>query len=201
MKNLKKKLAALGVGLAVMASSATAISASAWTKVEWPGFYTPKVGNFTASVSRVQVTNMRWTSDQTTAFNPPLQPTPNTEQNGVEFEFRPKQVEGADGVKRYTPHDIWSNKTSETSNLPMAYFEFQPYDDDDIAICCGDLKFIEAEKTYYGTMGLEKSLDLRRQLGHTLLNPSMARGRESQALSNKIIFLFLELGIEMYRIM
>lgn len=146
MRKLKKRLAALGVGLAVMATSVASLSASAWSKVDWPGFYTPAGGSFTASESRVQVTNMRWTSDQTTAFNPPLQPTPNTEQNGIEFEFRPCQ----------NPHTVWAEKTSETSNFPLAYFEFQPSDDDDIAVCCGDLKYVVAGTTYYGTMGLKK---------------------------------------------
>jgi len=140
MKNFKKKIAALGLAVATVASSVMSVSASAWERVDWPGFYTPQSGKFFASGSVVQVTNMRWSANQISEFSD------NILKHGIEFEFRPS----------LNPHNVWSGVVSSSSNLPEAYFEFQPDDDDDIAVCCGQVKGIQNGAVYYGVMSLTK---------------------------------------------
>ena len=151
MKNLKKRLVALGLGLATMASSVMSVSASAypWEPVDWPGAYTPSTGRFFANSSLVRVTDLYWpASDINNASGVPL-------KQGIEFEFRPQEnvQQRPNGF-----HDIWKSNTSNTSNLPDAYFEFQPVDDDtdDVAICCGNTNYLVTHISYYGYMNLEK---------------------------------------------
>ncbi len=144
MKNIKKKIAALSLGLATMASSVMSINASAiWpTNVDWPGFYTPYTGKFYASTTAVKVSDFSWSSAQTDSF------ASTTLRYGLEFEFRPNGV---------TKDDVWSEHLSEATNMPTAFFEFQASDPDDIAIGCGQLSAVWAGNVYYASMSLRKN--------------------------------------------
>lgn len=148
MKRIKKKANALGVSLAVLASSIVPVSAPAWEAVNWLGTYTPSTGTFFANSGIVRITNLCWTdTDIGNAYG--------ILKRGIEFEFRPKidERQRPDGF-----HDIWKSNTSNTTNLPDAYFEFQPpeKDTDDVAICCGNIEFLVSGITYYGYMNLQK---------------------------------------------
>lgn len=122
MKKIKKKAIALGASLAVLASSVVSMSTSAlpWEYVNWSGAYTTSIGTFFTSTGILRVTNLRWTEDD-------IRNSYGIFVRGIEFEFRP-QID-----KRQSPdgfHDIWKSNTTNTTNRPDAYFEFQPPEKD-----------------------------------------------------------------------
>ncbi len=144
MKNPKKKLAAIIAGLALMASSAVPMGASAATYVDWSvATFRPYVGKFYADGGQVKVKDLKWASNQTTAFNNIANPVSGLKY-GIEFEFRPSK----------NTNYVWHGITGKNSNLPDVYYEFQPGDGDDVSIGCGNLKKIVAEQSYYATMTL-----------------------------------------------
>ncbi len=138
MKNTKKKLITLVTGLAVLASSATPMGASAATNVTWSDAeYIPYTGKFYADSTRALVKDMRWSASQVDGFKD------FTGLYCVEFEFRPVN----------SPYNIWTGITSKSSNLPDVYYEF---DVDDVTFRCGNIKKIVAETRYNATMMLGK---------------------------------------------
>lgn len=146
MKSLKKKLAALGVGLAVMASSVVSMSASAWSYENWRAWFAPYTGTAYAFGTSVQVMNMQWNSTQIANFMG-LLPTSFGALYGLEFEFSPDVEDKS---------LIWDSKRSHSSNLPQAYSECQWYDPDDVTIGTRDIKCLTAETSYYGYLYLNQ---------------------------------------------
>jgi len=156
MKHLKKKLAALGIGLAVAASSAVSMTASAvWpTQVNWPGyndpslnkeFYLPYTGSFYASTYMVEVRDLKWDEYDVEIFS--AANDVYSDPAGIEFEFRPRVGKDA----------VWSSKGVTSSNFPSVYYEFQLFDRNDVSIGFGDVRDIEAGVSYYARMSLEKN--------------------------------------------
>jgi len=148
MKNPKKKLAVIIASLALTASSAVPMSASAATYVDWSvASFKPYTGKFYADGGQVKVQDLKWASNQTKAFNNIESPLPIPGlKYGIEFEFRPS----------VNTNSVWHGITGKSSNLPDVYYEFQPGDGDDVSIGCGNLKKIVAEQSYYATMTLGK---------------------------------------------
>ncbi len=139
MKNTKKKLITLVTGLAMLASSAIPMGASAADKsIAWSdAAYKPYTGKFYADSTRALVKDLEWNADQVADFQ-----TVGS-LCGIEFEFRPVN----------SPLNIWTNITSKSSNLPDAYYKF---DEDDVAFRCGDVRKIVAGTGYHATMMLGK---------------------------------------------
>lgn len=136
MKKLKKKVAALGVGLSLMVSAVASMSASAATYVNWRPSYAPTSGTFYASKTAVIVQDLVWTSSQVTEFGKYIL------RRTEEFEFRP-----------YDPaRSVWNGSTTTNSNLPRVYYEDD--DPDDVTIGCGDVSQLRSGTAYYATMGL-----------------------------------------------
>lgn len=148
MSKLKKRLAALGVGLAVMATSVASLGTSAADIDSWPAYYTPYTGSFLAGPESVRVSGVKWTSSQLTqmaeSFHLPACPV------SMEFEFRPYSPNNLS--EHVNPHTIWGGKRYCTSNLPSVYYEFQSGDPDDVAICTADVTACQPNASYYGTM-------------------------------------------------
>jgi len=142
MRKLKKRLAALGIGMTVLAASVMSMSASAVNYTSWWNFYTPRVGEFSASTTLLSVTDIRWTIDQQSGLCLVL--GDSAPKASVEFEFRP--VSPMDD-----PHDIWEKKGSDypISNLPDAYCEFQWWDHNDVTLGCGRFYSCLPGTTYY----------------------------------------------------
>ncbi len=141
MKNLKKKIVALGLCLATMASSMASMSASAAAKYEnWRPTYAPISGTFYASKSAVIVQDLCWDSSQLSELSGFLL------RHTEEFEFRPS----------IAATSVWNGATTTDSNLPRAYFEGDDpnEDSDDATIGCGDVSQIRSGTAYYGVMGL-----------------------------------------------
>lgn len=147
MKSLKKRLVTLGIGLAVMATSAMSLTASALEYDDWPAYYTPYSGKFYAGTTSIQVDNLKWSASQLDTIRDNL----GHGLMGVEFEFRPKEN---DGVTSLNPKTIWTGKSGngmEISNMPLSYAEF---DKDDVSIGCGYVSNCNDSTVYYGVLYL-----------------------------------------------
>jgi len=137
MKSLKKKIVALGLGLATMASSVMSMSASAAAEYKnWRPNYAPISGTFYASKSAVIVQDLCWDASQVSDLSD------FRLRHTEEFEFRPSKP----------AEEVWNGSTTTNSNLPRAYFEDD--DPDDVTIGCGDVSQLRSGTAYYGTMGL-----------------------------------------------
>lgn len=145
MRKLKKRLAALGVGLAVMATSMMSMGASAWSYENWRARFAPYTGTAYAFGANVQLMNMQWNSTQIANFMG-LLPTSYGALYGLEFEFTPDIDKNL----------IWDSKRSHSSNLPQVYSECQWYDHDDVTIGTRDAKALVAENSYYGYLYLNQ---------------------------------------------
>lgn len=142
MKNLRKKIVALGLGLAAMASSVMSLSASALEyDPVWQSYYVPYRGDFYADSSVVRVQNLKWTASQMEDIKDrnPLVPSPS-----IELEFRP-----ASPVN--DPHEIWAGKSTLSTNIPNGKFEFQADDYDDVTVVIPNIKSCTPEQGYYAT--------------------------------------------------
>lgn len=142
MKNFKKKIVALGLGLSVMVSSMMSMGASAATGYSWgPQYFTPDTGSFWANSRLVEVWNLKWNYQDLVALS-----NKQAEEGldlTVEYEFRPE----ADS------HSIWASVRSFTSNLPSAFYELQVFDHDDISIGSRKVTNCSTITTYYGDLG------------------------------------------------
>lgn len=150
MRNLKKKLAALVLGLATMASSVMSMSASALTYDDWvDGEYKPLTGRFYADNSQVSVANLTWYGPD---FGTTLTKYPDDEYwwHSIEFEFRPQL--NTNGVE--TKNDIWGETTTVSSTFPYAYriFENQSTDPDDVSVGCKRISALNAGQAYSARM-------------------------------------------------
>lgn len=165
MKNLKKKIAALGLAVATVASSVMSVSASAWEAVDWPGVHNAYTGQFFATSTSVGVSNLRWNSSQISDFGI-LQV--------VEFEYHPR-LSGSVVSK----NDIWTTESSHSSNLPKVYTECQSDDPNDVAVCCGNPKGLVAGDSYYGTMYLVRNTSFIPQSWPYTFSVELAVGHSS----------------------
>jgi hypothetical protein len=122
------------------------VSATAATGYSWgPHDFTPYSGSFIALNNYVSALNMRWSASQVTIWGL-AQSAATMSDLTTEYEFRPIG---------YNPHQIWSSGSiSFASNMPSAYYEFQPYDEDDIAVCSGWAAGYNDSTYYYGSMYL-----------------------------------------------
>jgi len=146
MRKLKKRLAALGIGMTVLATSAMSMSASAVNYTSWWNFYTPRVGEFSASTTLLSVTDIRWTVDQQSALCLVL--GDSAPKASVEFEFRP--IDPSKENPHVNPHTIWEKANGNPiSNLPDVHFEFQRGDPDDVSIACNNFYSCIPGVTYY----------------------------------------------------
>lgn len=149
MRKLKKRLAALGVGLAVMATSVMSMGASAesvsddkWT--EWPAYFVPYKGEFYADTTVVCVRNIKWSHTQKTAI---ADRNPNV-WTSMEFEFRPQ-------TPTKDPHNIWSGTNGAMlTNIPGGSFEFQLWDRNDVTVVFPNLSNCVPETSYYATQAM-----------------------------------------------
>lgn len=142
MKNFKKKIAALGLAVATVASSVMSVSASALEYDYWPAYYVPYRCDFYADTNVVRVQNVKWTSSQIEAIKSrnPLVPSPS-----IELEFRPASPTA-------NPHEIWDSVDGALStNMPNGHFEFQDDDYDDVTVSIRNVKDCTPEQGYYAT--------------------------------------------------
>lgn len=182
MRNLKKKLVALGLALATMASSVMSMSAFASTAGtlnfpdpgiddgrDWGMYYVPYSGGCYAGDGFASVQSLKWGSTQLQAISARY---PDMTVS-YEFEFRPVDSNGA----TIDPHTIWSKKSGAiSSNFPNASFEFQLLDTDDVTIVFPDISKAEADTVYYATQNLiskenrptDISYDFEIELGQKL---------------------------------
>lgn len=145
MKNLKKKLVALGLGLATMASSAMSVSASALEYDYWSAYYVPYTGSFYADSTVVRVSGLKWTSSQMEAVG---EAYPDVICPSIEFEIRP-------ATPTTNTKNIWGSKNGAlSSNIPSAGFEFQLLDFNDVSFVIPNINNCEPEQSYYATQKL-----------------------------------------------
>lgn len=151
MRKLKKRLAALGVSLAVMATSMMSLGASAYTYYDdWgPRYFTPQSGEFYALDSGVCVRKLYWSEASIRRIQQEQMAQDYIPQYYTsEFEFRPKD---------YHPYQIWSSFKSFSSNMPSAYkeCEFELWGND-VTIGCKRTAQSIAGKEYYGYLNFNE---------------------------------------------
>lgn len=158
MRKIKKKLAAIAMGLAFMATLATSLTASAYTYYgDWgPRYFTPQSGSFYASEYGVRVTDMYWSYASIRRIQQEqMQVEYIPAKYTAEFEFRPK----TSGGETLRPNQIWSSYKSFSSNMPFAYSEYELgyIFANDVTIGCGCIAQSTAGKAYYGYLNLNKA--------------------------------------------
>ena len=139
--------------IVVVLAVSLSVTVLAATQYNWgPQDFTPYTGSFIARDDLVSAFDMKWTNTQVSNFELGQSSMSPLSWLTTEYEFRPVG---------YTPQQLWENGSERLfSNMPSAYYEFQAYDTDDIAVCSGYAAGYEANTYYYGHLYFDETTSI-----------------------------------------